>query len=112
MCRATLPLFEMQALGDPRPREALDGVRAFARGELRIGPVRALAASAHAAARDVADWAAGDDSAAPADVVEWADAHASLAVRGVLRRLPSRTHAPGPLGALLLELPRRLTDGE
>lgn len=51
----SLPLFEGQAAADPRPREALAGARAFARGELRIGPVRALAAAAHAAARDVTD---------------------------------------------------------
>jgi len=51
----TLPLFEAHAPGDMRPREALAGLRAFARGELRIGPVRALSAAAHAAARDVGD---------------------------------------------------------
>ncbi len=51
----TLPLFEAQAPGDMRPRDAIDGVRAFARGELRIGPVRALSARAHAAAREVSD---------------------------------------------------------
>jgi hypothetical protein len=38
-----LPLFEARAPGDARPREAVDGVRAFAREELRIGPARALA---------------------------------------------------------------------
>ncbi len=54
----TLPLFEAQAPGDPRPRQAIAGVRAFARGEMRIGPVRALSAAAHAAARDVGDPAA------------------------------------------------------
>lgn len=140
----SLPLFEDQAAADPRPREALDGVRAFARGELRIGPVRALAAAAHAAARDVTDPAAvaaaraaghaaavahmashalgapayaaraaalaAEDDSAGAQVVEWVDAHASRAVRDVLRRLPSRTHPPGPLGALLLELQRRIVD--
>jgi len=54
----TLPLFEAQAPGDTRPRDAIDGVRAFARGEMRIGPVRALSAQAHAAAREVGDPAA------------------------------------------------------
>ena len=49
----TLSLFEAEAPNDPRPRAAIDGLRAFARGELRIGPVRALAARAHAAAREV-----------------------------------------------------------
>ena len=54
----TLSLFETQAPDDTRPRDAIDGLRAFARGEMRIGPVRALSAAAHAAARDVADPAA------------------------------------------------------
>jgi hypothetical protein len=54
----TLPLFEAQAPGDTRPRDAIDGVRAFARGDMRIGRVRALSAQAHAAAREVGDPAA------------------------------------------------------
>lgn len=54
----TLPLFEAQAPGDMRPREAIEGVRAFARGVILIGPVRVLAAQAHAAAREVGDPAA------------------------------------------------------
>jgi len=54
----TLPLFEAWAPGDARPRDAIDGLRAFARGQMRIGPVRALAAGAHAAAREVGDPAA------------------------------------------------------
>lgn len=54
----TLRLFEAQAPSDPRPRDAIDGLRAFARGEMRIGPVRTLAAQAHAAAREVGDPAA------------------------------------------------------
>jgi hypothetical protein len=51
----TLSLFEKQAPNDSRPRDALDGVRAFARGEMRIGAVRTLSAGAHAAARDIVD---------------------------------------------------------
>ena len=54
----TLSLFEAKAPGDTRPRDALDGVRAFARGELPIGPVRSLAFRAHAAAREAGDPAA------------------------------------------------------
>ncbi len=54
----TLPLFEARAASDRRLRAAIDGLRAFARGELRIGPVRALSAQAHAAAREVGDPAA------------------------------------------------------
>jgi hypothetical protein len=54
----TLPLFERRARSDTRPRDAIDGLRAFARGDMRIGKVRALAAQAHAAAREVGDPAA------------------------------------------------------
>ena len=54
----TLSLFEAQAPSDTRPREAISGLRTFARGEMGIGLVRALAARAHAAARDVEDPAA------------------------------------------------------
>lgn len=53
-----LRLFESEAPGDTRPRDAIDGLRAFARGELRIGVVRALSAQAHAAAREVREPAA------------------------------------------------------
>lgn len=54
----TLPLFEAKSPGDIRPRAAIEGVRAFVRGEMRVGPVRALSAQAHAAAREVSDPAA------------------------------------------------------
>jgi hypothetical protein len=40
----TLSLFEAQAPNDTRPRDAIDGLRAFAGGDMRIGTVRALAA--------------------------------------------------------------------
>jgi hypothetical protein len=54
----TLPLFETVTVGDTRPRDAVEGARAFAREELPVGPARALAALAHAAARSVNDPAA------------------------------------------------------
>ncbi len=54
----TLPLFEVHARDDRRPRQAIEGARAFARGEMRIGRLRALATAAHAAARAVDDPAA------------------------------------------------------
>jgi len=54
----TLSLFETQARSDARPRDAIDGLRAFARGEMRIGRVRALSAQAHTAARAIGDPAA------------------------------------------------------
>jgi hypothetical protein len=46
-------LFEAEAPGDSRPRDAIAGLRAFARGELRVRQALRLA-SAHAAAREVA----------------------------------------------------------
>lgn len=53
-----LPLFEATAPSDTRPREALEGIRAYAREEIRKGPLRALATAALAAARDAGDPAA------------------------------------------------------
>ncbi|HET6963945.1 MAG TPA: hypothetical protein VFH58_04175 [Acidimicrobiales bacterium] len=50
-----LGLFEAEAPADRRPREAIAGLRAFARGELRVWPARSLAGEAHAAARDIRD---------------------------------------------------------
>lgn len=55
VAEGVLPLFEAQAPGDGRPRAAIVGLRAFARGEARIGVLRALAAAAHAAARETSD---------------------------------------------------------
>jgi len=77
----TLPLFEARAPSDTRPRDAIDGVRAFARGELRIGKVRALAALAHAAAREAGEPAA--IAAARAAGHAAAVAHMAAHARGV-----------------------------
>ena len=140
----TLVLFEAAAPGDSRPRDAVEGARAFARGELKVGPTRSLAAEAHAAARSAgvpsataaaratghavavahmashafgapayaalaAGLASPEDPAAADGVVTWADEQASPGVREVLRRLPRRAQAPGPLAALVLDLQTRLT---
>jgi hypothetical protein len=77
----TLPLFEAQAPGDTRPRDAVDGARAFARGELRIGQARALSAQAHAAAREAGHPAA--EAAARAACHAAAVAHMAAHARGV-----------------------------
>ncbi len=53
-----LPLFEMKAPSDTRPREAIQGIRDFARGEKRTGQLRRLAWAAYAAARETGDPAA------------------------------------------------------
>lgn len=76
-----LPLFERQAPSDTRPRDAIEGVRAFARGELRIGPARALAVAAHAAAREVGEPAAVAAARAAGHAV--ATAHMASHARGV-----------------------------
>jgi hypothetical protein len=76
-----LPVFESQAPMDPRPRLAIEGVRAFARGELRIGPARALSVAAHAAAREVAGAAATAAARAAGHAV--ATAHMGSHARGV-----------------------------
>jgi hypothetical protein len=119
----TRSLFEAQAPSDTRPRDAIDGLRAFARGEMRIGKIRALAAQAHAAAAVAAARAAGQaagvahmaahargaaayaakaaglaaphDPTAVADEVRWQQSHASPTVRDVLLRLRP---PPGPAG--------------
>jgi hypothetical protein len=77
----TLPIFERHAPDDPRPREAIEGSRAFARCEIRIGPARALAVRAHAAARDVGDPAAVAAARATGHAV--ATAHMAAHARGV-----------------------------
>jgi len=77
----TLSLFEAQAPTDTRPRDAIDGLRAFARGEMRIGKVRALAAGAHAAAREIGDRAAA--AAARAAGQAASVAHMAAHARGV-----------------------------
>src|SRR5262245_59742097 len=56
-----LPLFEAKTPADTRPREAIAGIRVFARGEKRTANLRSLALAAHAAAR-----AAGDPAATAA----------------------------------------------
>ncbi|MDI9884740.1 hypothetical protein QMZ92_10115 [Streptomyces sp. HNM0645] len=53
-----LPLFEARAPGDTRPREAIEGIRAFVRDGKRTGRLRSVAWAAHAAARAVDDPAA------------------------------------------------------
>ena len=53
-----LPQFEAKAPSDARPREAIDGIRVFARGGKRTARLRSLALAALAAARDIGDPAA------------------------------------------------------
>jgi hypothetical protein len=75
-----LPLFEAKAPGDSRPRAAIDGLRAFGRGELKVGPARALSAAAHAAARSATDPAAVAAARSAGQAV--ATAHMAAHARG------------------------------
>lgn len=48
-----LHLFESERPADPRPREAIDRIRAWARGEIRMSESRSAGGHAMAAARDL-----------------------------------------------------------
>lgn len=87
----TLPLFLAEAPDDPRPREAIEGARAFARDEMRIGVARALAASAHAAAREVSSPAAIAAARATGHAV--ATAHMASHAPGVAYGALALSHA-------------------
>lgn len=53
-----LPYFEEKYPRDERPRKAIEAAGAWARGEMRVGPARAAAVAAHAAAREADEGAA------------------------------------------------------
>jgi hypothetical protein len=53
-----LPIFESATDEDERPRAAVDGARAWVRGEIALDAAQALATDAHDAARAVPDRAA------------------------------------------------------
>jgi hypothetical protein len=84
-----LPLFEAKAPTDARPREAIEGIRAFARGGKRTARLRSLAWAALAAAREVGDPVA--TAAARA-----AGLAASAAYMHPLATLDQAKHALGP----------------
>lgn len=48
-----LPLFEKERPADPRPRQAIEQARAWARGEIKMSQARAAGGHAMAAARDL-----------------------------------------------------------
>lgn len=87
----TLSLFLAEAPDDSRPREAIEGARAFARGDLRIGIARTLAADAHAAARSVTGRAAIAAARATGHAV--AVAHMASHAPGVAYAALARGHA-------------------
>ena len=94
-----LPVFEAHAASDPRPRAAIDGIRAFAGGGPRTARLRTLALAAHTAAREVNDPAAtaaaraAGSAAASAYTHPLADVHQTKHIVG-----------PAAYAALALEL--------
>lgn len=96
-----LPLFETKARKDTRPREAIEGIRKFARGEKRTARLRTLALGALAAAREV------DDPAAKA-AARSACLAASSAYTHPLATVDQAKHILGP--AVYAALARELTD--
>lgn len=94
-----LPVYEARAASDTRPREAIEGIRAFAGGGNRTARLRTLALAAFAAARET-----GDPAAAAA--ARAACLAASSAYTHPLTDVQQTKHIVGPAAyaALALEL--------
>lgn len=94
-----LTLFEAKAPSDTRPREAIEGIRIFARGGKRTAQLSSLALAALAAAREV-----GDPSATAA-----ARAAGLAAATAYTKALAAPHHAKHALGpAVYAALAREL----
>lgn len=104
-----LGLFEAEAPGDSRPREAIARLRAFARGELGVGEARRRFV-AHAAARDVRTPAAvaAARAAAQAASIPHMGAHALGAAAYAAKA--AALAAPDRRAALSDEIRRQLDD--
>ena len=124
-----LPLFEAARPADPRPRQAIAGARAWARGEITMTQARAAGGHAMGAARDLrgaarhAAYAAGQ-----AAVVALVAAHelgaAAYAIKAARAAAPAgagelagrrecrwqRAQLPGAIRALVLDDQRRRND--
>src|SRR5512134_474954 len=94
-----LPIYEIQAEADSRPRAALEGIRVFAAGGKRTAQLRSLALAAMSAAREVNDPAAAAAARA-------AGLAASSAYTHPLADVQQTKHIVGPAAyaALALEL--------
>ncbi len=109
-----LPLYEAYAAADPRPRAALEGIRAFAAGGRRTAQLRSLSLAALAAAREAGLPAAGSPAAgnpaagdpAAAAAARAAGFAASSAYTHPLADVQQTKHILGPAAyaALALEL--------
>jgi hypothetical protein len=94
-----LPIYEMHANSDTRPRAAIEGIRQFAGGGKRTARLRSLALAAHAAAREL-----GHPAAAAA--ARAAGSAAASAYTHPLADVHQTKHIVGPAAyaALALEL--------
>lgn len=93
-----LPLFETQRPDDPRPREAIDAARRWARGELPMMQARALGGHAMGAARPLAGaprfaaYAAGQAACVP-HVAEHDLGAAAYAIKAIRAARPDHPGA-------------------
>lgn len=94
-----LPLFEMRAASDSRPRAAIEGIREFAEGGKRVAVLRRLAVAAHAAAREVGDPAAAASARAAGSAAASAYTHPLVDVHQTKHVVGAAAYA-----ALALEL--------
>lgn len=94
-----LPIFERGAEPDPRPRTAIEGIRAFAGGGKRTAQLRALALAALSAAREADEPAAGAAARAAGLAAASAYTHPLVDVQQTKHIL-----GPAAYAALALEL--------
>src|SRR5690349_8578714 len=87
-----LPLFQ-ECSNDPRPAQALEIARAWARGEVKTGAAMKASVAAHAAAREVRDPAANAAARATAQAV--ATAHFADHCMGALLYLLKAVECEG-----------------
>ena len=88
-----LHLFESVQPADPRPRQAIEQTRAWARGEIKMSQARAAAGAANAAARDLSGAArhaahAAGQAAAVAHVAAHELGAAAYAIKAVRSAAP------------------------
>jgi hypothetical protein len=124
-----LHFFEQEQPNDARPRQALELVQAWARGEIRMSQARAAAGHANAAARDLAGPAreaahAAGQAAAVAHVAAHALGAAAYGIRAVRAAAPKdvrdeagrlecrwqRAQLPGAIRELVLDDQRLRND--
>jgi hypothetical protein len=94
-----LPIFEVYAAADPRPRAAIEGIRLFAGGAKRSAQLRSLAWAAYAAAREASDPAASAAAHAASMAAASAYTHPLVDIKQTKHIL-----GPAAYAALALEL--------